>query len=354
MNKIIECVPNFSEGNDMEIINQILLEIWSVGDVKVINVDPGKDTNRTVITFVGEPEAVCEAAFLAVKRAAELIDMSKQKGKHPRIGATDVLPLIPVKGVSMEETVEYATKLGKRIGEELKIPVYLYESSATEAKRRNLANCRSGEYEGLPQKLANPDWKPDFGPVEFDENVSKTGATIVGGRNFLIAYNVNLNTTSVSIAKIIASEIREKGHAKREGDPLTGEVVKDNNGKTVYKPGLLKSVKGIGWYIEEYGIAQLSFNITDINMSSIHQVFELACERAAAHGVRVTGSELIGTIPLQALLDAGNYYLQKKSQSTCVSDEEKVHAAIKSLGLDELAPFNPKERIIDYLIEDIS
>ncbi len=354
MDKIIECVPNFSEGNDMAIINQILHEIRSVGNVKVINTDPGKDTNRTVITFVGEPEVVCEAAFLAVKKAAELIDMSKQKGKHPRIGATDVLPLIPVKGVSMEETVEYATNLGKRIGEELNIPGYFYEFAATEDKRRNLANCRAGEYEGLSQKLANPEWKPDFGPDEFNEHVRKTGATVVGARNFLIAYNVNLNTNSTHIANIIASEIREKGRIKREGDLNTGEVIKDNNGNLIYEPGLLKSVKGIGWYIEEYGIAQLSFNITNINTASIHQVFELACERALAHGVQVTGSELIGTIPLQALLDAGNYYLQKMHQPTNVSDEVKLITAIKSMGLNELAPFEPKMRIIDYLIQDIS
>ncbi len=354
MNQIIECVPNFSEGRDMGIINKILDEIKSVDGVKLIDVDPGKATNRTVVTFVGEPEVVCEAAFRVVKKAAELIDMSKHHGEHPRFGATDVLPLIPIKGITMEETAEYAHKLGKRIGEELGIPIYLYEFAATEEKRRNLASCRAGEYEGLPQKLIDPAWKPDFGPAVFTENVSKTGATAVSARNFLIAYNVNLNTTSTRWANSIAFDIREKGRVKRDGNPLTGKIVKDELGNPVYVPGLLNGVKGIGWYIEEYGIAQLSFNITDTTIVSMHQVFELACERAALRGIRVTGSELVGVVPLQAMLDAGKYFLRKQHRSTGISDEEILKIAVKSLGLDELTPFDPKKKIIEYLMEDES
>lgn len=354
MNKIIECVPNFSEGRDMHIINQIVDEIKTVEAVKVIDVDPGKATNRTVVTFVGEPEPVCEAAFRAVKKASELIDMSKHKGEHPRFGATDVLPLVPVKGISMEETAEFARKLGKRIGEELEIPVYCYEFAASEEKRRNLANCRAGEYEGLPQKLTDPSWKPDFGPAEFTETVRKSGATAVSARNFLIAYNINLNTTSTRWANSIAFDIREKGRIKREGNPITGKIVKDENGEPVYTPGLLKGVKGIGWFIEEYGIAQLSFNITDTTKVSMHQLFELACERAAIRGIRVTGSELVGVVPLQMMLDAGKYFLRKQHRSTGISDEEILKIAVKSLGLDELTPFDPKKKIIEYLIEDNS
>ncbi len=354
MTKIIECVPNFSEGRDMQIINQIVDEIKTVEGVKVIDVDPGKATNRTVVTFVGEPEPVCEAAFRAVKKASELIDMSKHKGEHPRFGATDVLPLVPIKGISMEETAEFARKLGKRIGEELGIPVYCYEFAASEEKRRNLANCRAGEYEGLPQKLSNPDWKPDFGPAEFTETVRKSGATAVSARNFLIAYNINLNTTSTRWANSIAFDIREKGRIKREGNPITGKIVKDENGEPVYTPGLLKGVKGIGWFIEEYGIAQLSFNITDTTKVSMHQLFELACERAAVRGIRVTGSELVGVVPLQMLLDAGKYFLRKQHRSTGISDAEILKIAIKSLGLDELTPFDPKKKIIEYLIEENS
>jgi glutamate formiminotransferase / formiminotetrahydrofolate cyclodeaminase len=352
MKRIIECVPNFSEGNNMEIINQILHEIKSTEGVMLIDVDPGKATNRTVVTFVGSPEEVCEAAFRSVKKAAELIDMSKHKGEHPRFGATDVLPLIPVKGISMEETAEYAHKLGKRLGEELGIPVYCYEFAATEEKRRNLANCRAGEYEGLGQKLTDPAWKPDYGPAEFNTQVIKTGATAVSARNFLIAYNVNLNTTSTRWANSIAFDIREKGRVKREGNPLTGKIVKDEQGHPVYIPGLLKGVKGIGWFIEEYGIAQLSFNITDITKVTMHQVFELACERAATRGIRVTGSELVGVVPLQAMLDAGKYFLRKQHRSTGISDEEIIKIAVKSLGLDELAPFDPKKKIIEYLMLD--
>ena len=354
MNQLIECVPNFSEGNNMDIIRQITDEIKTVEGVKVIDVDPGKATNRTVVTFVGAPAPVCEAAFRAVKKASELIDMSKHHGEHPRFGATDVLPLIPVKNISMEETANYARQLGKRIGDELGIPGYFYEFAATEEKRRNLAACRAGEYEGLPQKLTNSDWKPDFGPAEFTETARKAGATAVSARNFLIAYNVNLNTTSTRWANSIAFDIREKGRIKREGNPLTGKIVKDENGKTVYTPGLLKGVKGIGWYIEEYGVAQLSFNLTDINATSLHQLFETACERAASRGIRVTGSELVGVVPLQTLLNAGKYFLKKQRRSVGISDEEILKIAIKSMGLDELAPFDPKKKIIEYLIEDNS
>jgi len=354
MNRIIECVPNFSEGNNMEIINRIVDDINSVEGVKVIDIDPGKATNRTVVTFVGSPDEVCEAAFRAVKKASELIDMSKHKGEHPRFGATDVLPLIPVKGITMEETVELARKLGMRIGEELGIPIYFYEFAATEEKRRNLANCRAGEYEGLPQKLADPAWKPDFGASAFNEVVRKTGAIALSARNFLIAYNVNLNTTSTRWANSIVYDIREKGRVKREGNTLTGKIIKDENGNKVYNPGLLKGVKGIGWYIEEYGIAQLSFNITDISIVSMHQVFELACELAAVRGIRVTGSELVGVIPLMAMLDAGKYFLRKQKRSTGISDDEILKIAVKSLGLDELAPFDPKKKIIEYLMEEAS
>jgi glutamate formiminotransferase/formiminotetrahydrofolate cyclodeaminase len=354
MNRIIECVPNFSEGNNMDIINRIAQEIKSVEGVKLIDIDPGKATNRTVMTFVGTPDEVCEAAFRAVKKASELIDMSKHKGEHPRFGATDVLPLIPVKGITMEETVEYARRLGKRIGDELGIPIYFYEFAATEEKRRNLANCRAGEYEGLQQKIIDPAWKPDSGATEYNEVVRKSGAIALSARNFLIAYNVNLNTTSTRWANSIAYDIREKGRVKREGNPLTGKILKDENGNKVFTPGLLKGVKGIGWYIEEYGIAQLSFNITDITVVSMHQVFELACERAAIRGIRVTGSELVGVIPLKAMLDAGKYFLHKQKRSTGISDEEIIKIAIKSLGLDELAPFDPKKKIIEYLMEDSS
>ncbi|MDR2841254.1 MAG: glutamate formimidoyltransferase [Paludibacter sp.] len=354
MNQILECVPNFSEGRDMTIIQRIVDEIKTVDGVQVIDIDPGRATNRTVVTFIGEPEPVCEAAFRAAKKAAELIDMSHHKGEHPRFGATDVLPLIPVRGISMDETVKLAHKLGKRIGDELGLPIYFYEFAATEEKRRNLAACRAGEYEGLPQKLANPDWKPDCGTAEFTDIVKKSGAIALSARNFLIAYNVNLNTTSTRWANSIAFDIREKGRVKREGNPLTGKIVKDENGNPIYTPGLLKGVKGIGWYIDEYGIAQLSYNITDITAVPMHTVFELSCQRAAERGIRVTGSELVGVVPLQALLDAGKYFLRKQHRSTGISDLEILKIAVKSLGLDELAPFDPQKKIIEYLIEDKS
>ncbi|MBN2349229.1 MAG: glutamate formimidoyltransferase [Bacteroidales bacterium] len=354
MKQLIECVPNFSEGNDLTIINQITREIESVEGVKLIHVDPGKATNRTVVTFVGAPEQVCEAAFRAVKKASLLIDMKKHKGAHPRFGATDVCPLVPISGITMDETVKFARRLGERIGNELGIPVYCYESAAFEEKKRNLASCRSGEYEGLKEKLANPGWKPDYGPAEFNANVARTGAVAVGARNFLIAYNVNLNTTSTRRANSIAFDIREKGRVKREGGTLTGKIIKDEKGNPVYEPGMLKCVKGIGWYIEEYGIAQLSFNLTDITITSMHQVFETACQRAEARGLRVTGSELVGVIPLQAMLDAGRYFLKKQQRSTGISDGEIIKIAIKSLGLDELTPFDPEKKIIEYILESDS
>ena len=343
MNPIIECVPNFSEGKDLNIIKQITSQIESVGGVRLIGVDPGKATNRTVVTFVGAPDQVCEAAFRAVRTAQELIDMRKHRGAHPRFGATDVLPLVPVSGITMDETVKYARKLAERIGKELNIPTYCYEFAAFEEKRRNLANCRAGEYEGLAAKLSSSDWSPDFGPKEFTGSVIRSGATAVGARNFLIAYNIN---------NAIAFDIREKGRLKREGNSLTGKIIKDENGNPVYEPGMLKCVKGIGWYIKEYGIAQLSFNLTDISVTSVHEVFEAACRRAEARGLRVTGSELVGVMPLQALLVAGRYFLRKQHRSTGISDGEIIKIAVKSLGLDDLYPFNPKKKVIEYLIED--
>lgn len=352
MKKILECVPNFSEGNNMDIIKQITDQVEAVEGVRLLDVDPGKATNRTVVTFVGEPDVVIEAAFQAVKKAGELIDMSKHKGEHPRFGATDVCPLVPVSGLTMEETVEYARKLSKRIGDELGIPVYNYEFAASEEKRRNLASCRSGEYEGLPKKLTNPEWQPDFGPSEFNEKVAKTGATAVSARNFLVAYNVNLNTTSTRRANAIAFDIREKGRVKREGNRLTGKVITDENGNPVNEPGMLKCVKGIGWYIEEFGIAQLSFNLTDITVTSVHEVFEAACKRAEVRGLRVTGSELVGMIPLQSMLDAGKYFLKKQQRSVGIADDEIIKIAVKSLGLDELKPFDPQKKIIEYILED--
>lgn len=336
----------------MEIISQITTAIESVDGVKLIDIDPGKATNRTVVTFVGEPIPVCEAAFRAVKKASELIDMSKHRGEHPRFGATDVLPLIPIKNISMEEVTEYSRQLGKRIGEELEIPGYFYEYACTEEKRRNLAACRAGEYEGLSEKLENPQWKPDFGPATFTDTVRRTGAIALSARNILIAYNVNLNTTSTRWANSIAFDIREKGRIKREGNSLTGKIVKDENGNPIYSPGLLKGVKGIGWYIDEYGIAQLSFNLTDLATTSLHTLFETACQRAAVRGIRVTGSELVGCVPLQVMLDAGKYFLKKQHRSVGISDEEIIKIAVKSLGLDDLTPFDPKKKIIEYLIED--
>jgi glutamate formiminotransferase/formiminotetrahydrofolate cyclodeaminase len=351
MKKLIECVPNFSEGVDMGIIKQITDEIEAVEGVKLLDVDPGKATNRTVVTMVGTPDEVIEAAFRAVKKASQIIDMSKHKGEHPRMGATDVCPLVPVANITMEETVEYAHKLAKRIGEELEIPIYCYENAAREEKRRNLATCRSGEYEGLPEKLAKPEWKPDFGPAKFN---AKSGATAVGARDFLVAYNINLNTTSTRRANAIAFDIRERGRVKREGNPITGKIVLDEKGNKVHIPGSLKAVKGIGWYIEEYGIAQISLNLTNISITPVHVAFEEASKKAQERGIRVTGSELVGLIPLQAMLDAGKHFLRKQKRSVGVSEDELIKIAVKSLGLDDLKPFNPKERIIEYMISEDS
>ncbi len=349
--KIIECVPNFSEGNDMSIIKQITDEIEKIDGVKLLDVDPGKATNRTVVTFVGEPDFVLDAAFAAVKKASEIIDMSKHKGEHPRFGATDVCPLVPVSNITMEETVEYARKLAKRLGEELQIPIYCYENAAFDEKRKNLAYCRAGEYEGLANKLADPNMKPDFGPAEFNDRVKKTGATAVSARDFLVAFNVNLNTTSTRRANAIAFDVREKGRKKREGNPLTGKLVKDKDGNQVWIPGSLKSVKAIGWFIEEFGIAQISMNLTNISITSVHEAFDEVCKRADARGIRVTGSELVGLIPLNAMLDAGRYFLRKQKRSVGVSDKELIKIAIKSMGLNDLYEFKPDEKIIEYVLE---
>lgn len=354
MNQLIECIPNFSEGRDMQVIGQITAEIEKVDGVRLLDVDAGKATNRTVVTFVGAPETVCEAAFRAAKKAAELIDMSKHKGAHPRFGATDVCPLVPVANITMDEVVVYARRLARRLGEELHIPAYCYEFAATEDKRRNLASCRQGEYEGLAKKIASPEWKPDFGPDAWDSQVAFTGATAVGARNFLIAYNVNLNTTSVRRANAVAYDIREKGRIKKEGDPITGKIVRDATGEPVYEPGLFKAVKAIGWYIDEYGIAQISINLTDLSVSPLHKVFDIACERASARGMRVTGSELVGMVPLSAMLDAGRYFLHKQNRSAGIPEKEIIKIAVKSLGLDDLAPFDPEKKIIEYLLADKS
>jgi glutamate formiminotransferase / formiminotetrahydrofolate cyclodeaminase len=347
--QIIECVPNFSEGRDMNIIKQITDEIESVEGVRLLNVDPGKATNRTVVTFVGSPEAVIIAAYKAIKRAGELIDMSKHKGEHPRMGATDVCPLIPIADISMEETAIYAKMLADKVGSELNIPVYLYEDAQPNKERSNLSVIRAGEYEGFFKKIKQPGWEPDFGPAEFD---AKRGATVIGARDFLVAYNVNLNTTSVRRANSIAFDVREAGRAKREGHPITGKIVTDANGKPVTIPGSLKCVKAIGWFIEEYGIAQISMNLTNINVTPLHIAFDEVCRKAEARGIRVTGSELVGLVPLKAMTDAGKYFLRKQKRSTGVSEKELIRTAILSMGLDELAPFNPEERIIEYLLRE--
>jgi len=352
MKKLIECVPNFSEGRDMTIIKQITDQIETVEGISIIDVDPGKATNRTVVTIVGTPEEVCEAAFRGVKKAAEIIDMRKHHGEHPRFGATDVCPLVPVSNISMEETVEYAKKLAKRLGDELEIPIYCYENAAFEQKRRNLANCRAGEYEGLSERLGSDDWHPDFGPREWNEKTAQSGATAVSARNFLVAYNVNLNTTSTRRANSIAFDVRERGRVKREGNPITGKIVKDENGKNVTIPGTLKSVKAIGWFIEEFGIAQISMNLTDIAVTSIHKAFDAVLKSATDRGMRVTGSEIVGVVPLKAMLDAGKYYLRLQNRSTGISDREIIKIAVKSLGLDELYPFDPDKKIIEYILQN--
>ncbi|MBS7357078.1 MAG: glutamate formimidoyltransferase [Candidatus Limimorpha sp.] len=354
MKQLIECVPNISEGRDMNIINQVTAEIEKVEGVKLLDVDPGATTNRTVITFVGEPEKVCEAAFRVVKKAAELIDMRNHHGAHPRQGATDVCPLIPVSNISMEEVVEYARALGKRFGEELGIPVYCYEEAAFQPKRKNLAYCRTGEYESLSSRLGTEEWKPDFGPNEWNEHTSMTGATQVGARDFLIAINYNLNTTSTRRANAIAFDVREKGRPMRVGPKVTDKPMKDENGNTIMIPGTLKATKAIGWFIEDYGIAQVSMNITNINVSPVHVCFDEVCAKAAARGVRVTGCEIVGLVPKKVLIDAGKYYLAKQQRSLGISEDEIIKIAIKSMGLDDLKPFNPKEKVIEYLIEDDS
>jgi len=352
MKQLIECVPNFSEGRDMAVIRQITDEVEKIEGVKLLDVDPGAATNRTVVTFVGTPDEVIEAAFQAVKKAREVIDMRHHHGEHPRFGATDVCPLVPVSNITMDETVEYARKLAKRLGEELGIPVYCYENAAFTEERKNLANCRSGEYEGLAEKLANPHWKPDFGPAEFNDQVAGSGATAVGARDFLVAFNVNLNTTSTRRANAIAFDVRERGRAKRIGNPITGKIVKDDNGQPVMIPGSLKAVKAIGWYIEEYGIAQISMNLTNISITPVHVAFDEVCKKADARGIRVTGSELVGLIPLEAMLEAGRYFLRKQKRSVGVDRDELLKIAIKSMGLDDLKPFNPKEKIIEFLLEE--
>jgi len=349
MQQIIECVPNFSEGRNTDVIRQITSEIESVEGVRLLHVDPGKATNRTVVTFVGSPEAVVDAAFLAIKKAGELIDMSLHSGEHPRMGAADVCPLIPVSNISMEETAGWAKKLAQRVGEELKLPVYLYEAAQPDKKRNNLSVIRGGEYEGFFEKIKLPQWKPDFGPAVFD---AKRGATVIGARDFLVAYNVNLNTTSVRRANSIAFDVREAGRVKRIGDPVKGKIVTDENNKPVSIPGTLKHVKAIGWYIEEYGIAQISMNLTNINITPMHIAFDEVCNKAAERGMRVTGSELVGLIPLTAMLDAGKYFLKKQKRSTGVSEKELIRIAILSMGLDELGPFKPEERIIEYMLRE--
>lgn len=354
MKQLIECVPNISEGRDMNVINQVTAEVEKVEGVRLLDVDPGATTNRTVITFVGEPENVCEAAFRLVKKAAEVIDMRNHHGDHPRFGATDVCPLVPVADITMEEVVNYARKLGERIGNELNIPVFCYENAAFCNERRNLAVCRSGEYEGLADRICTERWKPDFGPCKFDDHVATTGATAVGARDFLVAINYNLNTTSVRRANAIAFDVREKGRPKRVGPKVTDKPMKDENGNTVMIPGTLKGTKAIGWYIEEYGIAQVSMNITDINVSPVHVCFEEVCDKAAKRGIRVTGCEIVGLIPKKVLIDAGRYYLVKQQRSLGVSEAEIMKIAIKSMGLDDLKPFDPNEKVIEFLIADHS
>lgn len=346
--QLIECVPNFSEGVDLNLIKQITADIAAIEGVRLLDVDPGKATNRTVVTFVGEPGPVIDAAFAAIKKASEVIDMSTHKGEHPRMGATDVCPLIPIANITMVETVEYAKKLARRVGKELGIPIYLYEAAAQKPDRKNLATIRSGEYEGFAKKMEKPEWKPDFGPDTFN---TKAGATAIGARDFLVAYNINLNTTSVRRANSIAFDIRENGRIKRKGNPVTGTIERDADGNALRIPGLLKSVKAIGWYIEEYGVAQISMNLTDINITSLHEAFDATESSAIKRGLRVTGSELVGLVPKKVLIDAGKHFLAKQGRSAGISESELMHIAVKSLGLDELAPFDPQKKVIEYLLE---
>lgn len=348
--QLIECVPNFSEGANREIIDQITSSISKVNGVSLLDVDSGVATNRTVVTFVGEPQAVTEAAFQAVKRASELIDMRGHKGSHPRLGATDVLPLIPVAGITLEECAELARKLARRIADELSIPTYCYESAALKPERKNLAVCREGEYEALPKKLSSPELAPDFGCRPFDDAIAKTGATIVGARDFLVAVNFNLNTTSTRRANAVAFDVREKGRPVREGNPITGKIKRDENGEPIMKPGTLKAVKAIGWYIDEYGIAQVSMNLTDLSITPLHVAFEEVCRAASERGLRVTGTEIVGLIPKKAIIDAGKYFLRKQRRSLGIPEREIIKIAVKSLGLDDLKPFDADEKIIEYVL----
>ena len=349
--RIVECVPNFSEGRDMAVVKQITDEIEACEGVRLLDVDPGEATNRTVVTFVGEPEAVVEAAFRAVKKAGEVIDMRHHHGEHPRIGATDVLPLVPVSGITLEECAQLARKLAERIATETGIPCYCYEAAALKPERRNLAVCRAGEYEAIPEKLADPAKAPDFGARPYDESIARTGCTVVGARDFLIAVNFNLNTTSTRRANAIAFDVREKGRPERIGNPITGEIRRDENGKPVMIPGTLKGTKAIGWYIKEYGIAQVSMNITDINATPLHAAFDEVCRCAEARGVRVTGTEIVGLVPERALIDAGKHFLRKQHRSTGIPKEDILDIAIKSMGLSDLRPFEPKEKVIEYLLD---
>lgn len=351
MKQLIECVPNFSEGRNMEVIRQITEVIEKAEGVKLLDVDPGATTNRTVVTFVGTPDEVVETAVAVIAKAKELIDMRSHHGDHPRFGATDVCPLVPVSNITMEETAQYARKLAERVGNELGVPVYCYENAAFEEKRRNLANCRQGEYEALKDRIGTAEWKPDFGPTVFDESVAKSGATAVGARDFLIAVNYNLNTTSTRRANAIAFDVREKGRPQREGNPITGKIVKDADGNPINIPGTLKGTKAIGWYIAEYGIAQVSMNITNTNVTPLHVAFDEVCEKAAARGIRVTGAEIVGLVPKKTLIDAGCYYLQKQRRSLGIDEREIIKIAVKSMGLDDLKPFNPDEKVIEYLLE---
>ena len=351
MKRIIECVPNYSEGRDRGVIDAIVAAIASVEGVKVLNVDPGEATNRTVVTFVGEPEPVVEAAFRGAEKAKELIDMRVHHGAHPRSGSTDVLPLIPVSGITLEECAVLARKLAERMYKELGIPCYCYEAAAFKPERKNLAVCRAGEYEALPEKMADPVRKPDFGGT-FDETAARTGASNVGARNFLIAVNFNLNTTSTRRAMAVAFDVREKGRKAREGGSLTGKLLKDENGEQIWIPGTLKGCKAIGWFIDEYGIAQVSMNITDIDTVPLHVAYEEVCRAAAARGLKVTGVEIVGLVPKRVLIDAGKFYLEKQQRSMGISEEEIMKIAVKSMSLDDLRPFDPKEKVIEYLMED--
>ncbi|MBR5131687.1 MAG: glutamate formimidoyltransferase [Alistipes sp.] len=349
--RIIECVPNFSEGRNLETIKQITDVIEAAKGVKLLDVDPGEATNRTVVTFVGEPKAVCDAAVAAIKRATELIDMRQHKGAHPRMGACDVCPLIPVSGITLEECAELARELAKRIAEETNVPTYCYEAAAFKPERRNLAVCRAGEYEALPEKMMDQERKPDFGARPYDEGVAKTGATAVGARDFLVAVNYNLNTTSTRRANAIAFDVREKGRPMREGNPITGKIMKDENGNTIMKPGTLKACKAIGWFIEEYGIAQVSMNMTNLSITPLHVAFDEVCRAADARGVRVTGAEIVGLVPKSALVDAGRHFLRKQNRSTGLPERELVRIAIESMGLGNLKPFNPDEKVVEYILE---